>query len=368
MNLTINEIINVLNKLGIQLKNNNPNSKGWLSILCPSPYHNDKHFGNCSININNGVVKCLSCGYTKNIYSVVMDNLKCSYKEALDFIDKDSNYFFNIKKIKDIKKEDINKKITQNNEYNFAHIELNPDIYHYTKSRNITKEFCEYFKIRHALSGLIDDYFIIPIIDIKKNIYEYEARKLKEYEILKKILNKEASLEELKINFKNYCVSNNIKNKNNNLYINEEVYYNTDIKYIFKSKTFYIKNSRCKETLWNIDNLSFSKPLYVVEGLGSICKIWSNISKNVTAIFGANISEAQINYLKNFDIVYFIPDHDKAGYSSVEILNKQNLQNVHIIDIVEKDIHTEYVYKILNTPHISIKTYLLKNFKKFKLF
>jgi hypothetical protein len=357
------QIISTLDRLGVKREGDQPNHKGWLSILCPN--HQDENFGSCSINLTSGFIKCFVCGYgskgdsRKSIVNLVMDRMGFDFNQAKQFIEEGLYSSLNQTIVP---KEKPKRKIKPI--YSFTSIDLNADKWYYTKLRGITQEFVDTFNIKRVVSGWFNDYFIIPIIDSKKNINEYEGRKLAEYEKLCEfyVLNLyEQSFDKLKKNFNKLCESHDIKlnKKTYQVFIegklaSPDIFGLNMINYLLKPKTLYIANSRCQETLWNIDNLNFDEALFAVEGLGSVCKIWSNISKNVTSIFGVSITEAQIEYLKKFKKVVYIPDFDKAGFDSVDFLRRY-LDNLFICDIHSDDTNEQYVKDIINceqlTPH-----------------
>ncbi len=295
----INNIQELLIQSSIKIKGT-PNSKGWLSILCP--FHNDHNFGSCSININNGIISCFVCG-SHHINDLLAEN------KAIDFSYKEEVQQQEIKK-------PISKKLTPDFKFNFISMPLNPEQFYYTKQRGFTKEFCEQFNIVRCFSFPYKDYFAVPIYDTKKKIYECEFRKLLQYEY------------------------ENTLNKTEDI-----------INYIADKKVKYESNAQLKKTLWNIDNLNRNLPLYVCEGIGSIPKIWLYISKNCTCTFGAQITKEQIEYLKQFKKVYYIPDFDRAGYEAVNKLRTQ-LNNLLIINTSFEDTDEQFIYELQNTNNI----------------
>lgn len=77
-------------------------------------------------------------------------------------------------------------------------------------------------------------------------------------------------------------------------------------------KVLYPKNCSVN-SLFDIDNLDRSKPLYVCEGLMDLCVLRSSgLFPNSTSIFGANLTARQASLLKEFQVIY-IPDLDVAG-------------------------------------------------------
>lgn len=347
----------VLNTLSIptndEIKNN------WLGILCPLPQHSgrDKHFGNCSINIETGIISCFACGYASHIIGIYKDRMNVSYKEAYKCVM--GSEFSSSQKVT-IKREqkEIEPTFKSIAERNFTEIDLIPENFYYTRKRGFTKEFCNQFGLKHCISGNYNDYFIIPIIDKNKNIFEYEARKLLEYEYLSKLFDSNrSSLKQLKIRFQEYVRENKIQYKNFKVYSDSKEIYNPLIQYLFESKVKYVANSKVKHTLWNIDNLNYNDDLYVVEGIGSIPKIYCNISKNCTTFFGSKISEWQVEYLKKFKKIIHIPDFDEAGYNSVKFLNMR-LNNYYVSDVKREDTDTNFVDLIKNLPLLNASQYL----------
>lgn len=337
------EIIGLLNTLGIKHENH-PNSKGWLNIICPD--HMDHEFGNASINIISGKYHCFKCGSKGHIdqlwkkrFNIIPDN---KFEQVIS------------EPVKEVK---VNRHITDN-KYNFIHTELKPDKYNYTLQRGFTKEFIDYFGIRHALSDIYSDYLIIPIIDKEKNIVEIEARKLKEYETLKSYFDLDLHFDRLKRQFKKHIKDNNIHMTKYKLSFNNEIIEDDNLFYLLDKKVKYCTGSRINETLFNIDYLDRNEPLYLVEGLGSIPKIWSYVSKNCTCTFGSNVSDYQIEYLKQFKTVYLIPDFDLAGYKMAKKLY-YSLDNLYIIDIKDFDDTDEnYVNLLLTKPLTDTLEYL----------
>ena len=361
---TTYQIIATLDNLGLKHEDQ-PNHKGWLQCQCPNPSHYEQVHDNCSVNLNSGFVKCFSCGYgnkgesRKSIVNAVMDRLNYSYKQAIQFIEQGIACTTSYMPVQQVRPR---KRIRKKALYNFTMTDLNPNDFHYTRIRGFTEEFIKQFNIKHVTSNWFTDYMIIPIIDSSKQINEYEGRKLKEYETLCEFYDiRDVPLNKLKNNFKELCRSNDIRlnKKNYNVYIGETVLHDERVKYLLKPKTLYISNSRCQETLWNIDNLNKEENLYTVEGLGSVNCIWSNISKNVTSIFGVSITEEQITYLRQFKRIIYIPDYDKAGFDSVDFL-RSKLDNLVIIACKYEDTDKEYIDTIKNTILLTPDEYICK--------
>lgn len=332
----------------------------WLEILCPSLSHNDQNYGNAGINLITGKINCFSCGLNKNIIDFLKDIYNYSFKEAMNFLE-DIYTPSNLSQISAIdtfpKKEKI-KKI----KYDFTFTSFNPQNFYYTRIRGFTKEFCDKFNIVYSISNKYTDYFIIPIVDTAQDIFLYEARKLMEYEYLCKHFNNNSSCMRLKALFKKEKKLKGYIYKDFKVFDkNKKKVYDPILQYILQKKVLYPANSNVNITLWNIDNLNYDEDLYVVEGTGSIPKIYLNISKNVTCIFGSNITLEQIEILKKFNKrIILIPDMDIAGIKMTTLLHAE-LFNLYIIDLQGvEDTNNTYIKKIVNTKSIPSNQFLTK--------
>lgn len=333
-------VYSLLNSLNIKYQGI-PNKKGWLAILCPN--HNDNNFGNCSINVESGIISCFACGYTNHISNLTNNsNINISHN-------------FEHKKVSE---KIVIPKLSAKKEYNFIYADLNPEDFYYTQQRGFTKEFCKTFNFVRVFSFPYEDYFAFPIIDSKKGIFTVEFRKLKEYEYLCKYYKRKSSFRALKQRFKNECDRDKIElTKDYTLYKKGNIIYDEKIKYLLDHKVKYEPNSRLKETLWNIDNLDRNKTLYVVEGIGSIPRIWLNISKNVTCTFGSKITQDQVELLKEFKEVIIIPDNDLAGIMMVNSIYQQ-INKICVIGIEAEDTDEDYIFQIKNTNKIEAYKWL----------
>jgi 5S rRNA maturation endonuclease (ribonuclease M5) len=343
-------VIDALNQLNIKHENR-PNSKGWLNIICP--FHRDSSFGNASVNVNSGVISCFKCGASKNISTLLRD-----HNSVYEFVPTVPI----VQRRKEIVKS---KNITNKLNYNFIHKEIDPDEFYYLKQRGLTKEFCDEFKIVRSFTDPYCDYFAYPIVDSNKKIFNVEFRKLKQMEYLQTYYaSYDMSYSQLSDKFKEQCEKENIRISDYKLYKGNEIIQDKVLFYLLDKKVKYESGSRIKETLFNIDNLDFNKDLYLVEGIGSVGRIWANISKNCTCTFGSKISKEQLEYLKKFKRVILIPDRDLAGFQMVNSLY-QELKNLIVIDTIFEDTDTDYVFDLQNTNNYMeaneyIAKYLLK--------
>jgi 5S rRNA maturation endonuclease (ribonuclease M5) len=346
------DVISALNALNIKHQNT-PNSKGWLSIICP--LHNDSNFGNASINIYSGVISCFKCGASKNISSLLKDS-----SSVYSFIPSD---------IPEPIKQEVKKStnITKELNYNFIHKVIdNPEDFYYLKQRKFTKEFCEHFNIVRSFTDPYTDYFAFPIQDSEKNLFQVEFRKLMQFEYLQKYYNSfDIPHNILTDKFKTFCENNRIKITDYKLYKNGMIIEDKVLFYLLDKKVKYETGSRIKETIWNIDNLDYNKPLWLVEGIGSIPSIYENISKNCTCTFGSQVSNHQLDYLRRFKQIYLVADNDEAGAKMVFHLHNE-LKNLIVVYVQSEDTDENYIFDISNTNnHYTANEYLAKVIMKY---
>jgi len=86
-------------------------------------------------------------------------------------------------------------------------------------------------------------------------------------------------------------------------------------------KVVYPKNSSVN-TLFNIDSLDFSKPLYLVEGIMDTVKIWQSISKNVSCTYGNTLSKKQAELVAKIENLILVPDSDAGGETFIKEIEK----------------------------------------------
>ena len=351
MNLTQSEILFALDKLSID-KSDKQNGD-WLFIRCP--FHikilgkEDKHIGNCSVNLSTGIIHCFACKHSEHISALIQKKFNLDYKQTYNFItgkdykkkEQQNNDLINKKIDYNLNKKEERKKINGTvsqgvkvNYINSRHLrDFNSQDYYYTRIRGFTKEFCKQFNIKKCVSGYYKDYFIIPIIDSRKKIMLFESRKLMQYE--KQLL----KIEEIT---------------------------DFDLEYLENKKVLYPSGaSYIKSTLFNIDNLDRNEDLWVSEGSGTIPKVYLNISKNITCTFGSEITEEQVEYLKQFKKrKIIIPDNDKASLLAIENLNNQ-VEDLYIIDIKSEDKDRKFIKDIGNNKIVKASKYLLNNYQIF---
>lgn len=359
---TRDNVLHALRFLGITPEGQN--NKGWIQVKCINPAHKDDD-PSAGFHIPSGVYSCFGCPYTTNLTKIVQDSLGSTYRQAEEFI-LNNGQAFNILKTnisqkreaRYTEKEPETKKVIK--ETCIESLEFNPLDYYYTSVRGFTPKFCKLFNIEKCTSSNYMDYFIIPIRDSKKGIETFEARKLMQYEFLKKYYKSERSFDNLSEIFKREKKRRNLRLKNFKVYENGTEIIDLYLFYLLQTKVLYPPGAVVNRTIFNIDFLDFSKPLYLVEGIGSVPKIYLQISNNVSCVFGSNISSEQIEYLKNFPEIIIIPDNDLAGLKMIKAIADE-IPNSFVIPIGVDDTHPDYIKNIVTSPRFLAQKFWVQN-------
>ena len=365
--MTKDIIISALDRLGIKHETR-PNSKNWLGVVCP--YHFDKDFGNAFVNLDTGHFKCFhgACNVKAHITGVVKHRLNCSWKEANKFLGNEyvpPSYDSNVdsrnqkpeRRKKIHKTENTERKAERSRQYHLKLSPLNPYQYRYTLERGFTKEFVDFFQIQKCDKGSFCtveytdgttydfevpfiDYFITPLAS---DMSKFEARRLKEFEVLNEMFPGDYSLEQLQDKLERYIVDKQIKYKAYKLYEGDTEIQDPNLVYLLQTKNFYSTNANVNSTIFNVGNLDLSEDLVVCEGIPGIPKVWAHWTKNVTAIFGAAVSAEQLEILMNFEgRIIVIPDNDHAGDVLIFTLY-QYLKNVWVLPTSKDDTDMHYI-------------------------
>jgi len=345
-----------------------------LDVICP--IHNDKEFGNAVYYKNSGILKCFhgACKFSGDVidvyesvtgHSKIESMIYCKKLNGEDITEllnnKNTNFEYLTRKQKQIIQEKT--KIEEKQIYLPDKIvaKFNPEDFIYTRKRGFTKEFIDHFQIRLATKGKYKDYMLIPVRSKQYNIKTFEARKIKEQEYLTNYFQMKGKLSILRDRFdelkNNLKLSFELDKETNivNLYKNKVLFESKDkdlLIYFLQGKVLYPHNTLLnKPIIFNIDNLDRTQPLYLTEGLGSIPKIWSHISKNCSSLFGSVVSPNQIDILNEFEEIYLIPDFDKAGVGLVKTFAENIRTNWSIIFTEVEDDKPEYVETILDNDN-----------------
>jgi len=364
--LTYQEIIYALDKLNVQHEDT-PNARGYLNVICPM--HSDSEYGNCGCDVTTGILHCFNCKNTKHVLQLVKERFNVSYNEAYKIVtNKDINNFNSITNLDySLSRNNDSKRYKSKSvKSNFHFIDnnllkpLNPEKYYYTKKRGFTKQFCESFNIKECIEGYYKGYMIIPVIDTEQKIFDFEARKLYQKEKLREKGLTEELLDCLK-------KEGQLVIKEGNLYSKkyDKVIIDDDLKYLLGKKVLYASGTKLKDTIFNIDNLDFEEDVYISEGSGTVPKVYENISKNITCLFGSELTENQIEILKKFKKrKLIIPDGDRASAKMIEELNME-IGNTYVIDIPSEDTSRTFIEEVKKANIVEAQKYLIAYYKLF---
>ncbi|MCA1800085.1 MAG: hypothetical protein LC650_02180 [Actinobacteria bacterium] len=112
-----------------------------------------------------------------------------------------------------------------------------------------------------------------------------------------------------------------------------------------KIKTLYVKPI---DFLFRYHELDKTKPLYVCEGLVDAARLYP-VEKNVTYLFGSNLSSVKEHLLKRFSEVVMIPDNDAPGYRLVKSFIEKGIQAKimrlpdHVEDLGDRKMTNSYI-------------------------
>ena len=276
-----------ISRLGLKSKSLiTPNTQ---QVMVSCPFHKDKS-PSMGIDVARGVAHCFSCSWSGSIEKLYKELTNGNLRKELGYLDDPFTSFSSSLNFQYIVDDTRLKDIHIN-----ADLSLMRDAYTdptcaaYLRKRGIPEPVAKSMGFKYAEDILINNNrfrnrLLIPVYEDKKLI-SIEGRR---------ILN------------------------------NDE------------TKVLYPRNSSVN-TLFDIDNLDETSTLYAVEGLMDLAVLrTSNTFRNSTSIFGANITKRQLDLLKQFPKIVYIPDSDAAGEKTVEKLKSARLGNVYILRIPKK--------------------------------
>lgn len=377
-NLSRLQVFQALDSIGIQHEIN-VNKKGWVRVRCPYHYHTKK-YGPAFINVNTGSFNCYSCGEPSSLLKLIVENKSITYKEAKEYLGiVEHDYVIERKEEPPpLQEEPINNK-AKDKRYDPVKktVDFNPEEWHYCQQRGIDKEWIEKNNVQLCEGGKFHDYMITPIIDEEQEIFEYEARKIKEYEYLVAFygydtydnLKKRFELEYEKNSEIDYQLKYN-KEKRKWLVVwkeNNKIYYLDDYRlvYLLRPKTYY-NSTDIRKILYRWNNLDLSKPVFLEEGLGADSKNRKVFGENVTCSFGSNLSLEQIALLQKIDILIVIPDGDKASIKMIERLEKY-IKNLFVVNKILDDREDGYIMECKEAKIIESERWLFRQKEKIKI-
>jgi len=257
----------------------------YYKAVCPNPSHQDTH-PSWTIRKDNGVHRCWSCGYNGNIYSLVKDITGQNPYKFTGLSDGFTPYFGYLNSFKSKAKPHERKISTMDIQGDFFDPATSTEVTAYFKERQISSEFLNTFRVTYCKYAKINDtHFFnrvcIPIIEDGRLI--------------------------------------NIEGR--------------DFTHTQTPKVLYPKRS-LRDSLFNIDKLDREKPLYVVEGIMDVAKVWMYLSQNVTCTFGSSLAAHQLEILKTFKKIVVIPDNDEAGKAMMIQIDKSFEKEFYVLPLI----------------------------------
>ena len=276
-----------ISRLG--LKSRSPITPNVHQVMVSCPFHKDKS-PSMGIDVTRGVVHCFSCSWSGSIEKLYKELTNGNLRKELGYIDDPFTSYSSSLNFQYITDDTRLKDIYIN-----ADLSLMRDAYTdpacaaYLRKRGIPESVAKSMGFKYAEEMLINtnkfkNRLLIPVYE-EGRLISIEGRRILD---------------------------------------NDEV------------KVLYPRNSSVN-TLFDIDNLDTSSTIYAVEGLMDLAVLrTSDTFKNSTSIFGANITKRQLELLKRFPKIVYIPDSDAAGEKTVEKLKAAKLGKTYILRIPKK--------------------------------
>ena len=276
-----------ISRLG--LKSRSPITPNVHQVMVSCPFHKDKS-PSMGIDVTRGVVHCFSCSWSGSIEKLYKELTNGNLRKELGYIDDPFTSYSSSLTFQYITDDTRLKDIYIN-----ADLSLMRDAYTdptcaaYLRKRGIPESVAKSMGFKYAEEMLINtnkfkNRLLIPVYE-EGRLISIEGRRILD---------------------------------------NDEV------------KVLYPRNSSVN-TLFDIDNLDTSSTIYAVEGLMDLAVLrTSDTFKNSTSIFGANITKRQLELLKRFPKIVYIPDSDAAGEKTVEKLKAAKLGKTYILRIPKK--------------------------------
>ncbi len=76
------------------------------------------------------------------------------------------------------------------------------------------------------------------------------------------------------------------------------------------------------DTFFNIDDIDFSKPVIIVEGMKGLIQIWQHFNKNVMSSFGSTLGKKQRSIISKIKYLLLFVDNDSAGWKMADMVYK----------------------------------------------
>ena len=254
-------------------------------VMVSCPLHGSDKNPSMGINLEKGVYNCFACGASGSIESLFYKVTGSSLRRTLNIADDPFSRFASpISRPRDEDDYKLKPVYVNYNARDFLEIKSSRECIEYIQRRGINvstaiKAGCKYVEETRINGTLFKKRLIIPVRENNKLI-SFEGRDVTGEQI---------------------------------------------------PKVLYPRNCSVN-TLYEIDNLDKTQPLFAVEGLMDLFVLRaSRCFKNSTSIFGANLTKRQLKLMSEFPSIVYIPDSDAAGEKTVDILKSSGLSNVNVL-------------------------------------
>jgi len=259
------------------------------SVLISCPKHTDKT-PSLSIDIELGIFKCFSCGYSGTLNQLYYDMTGQSASKVLG---KESQRLSDFKNI-------------------------------YSENNRLIADIFKKFGADNTIEPLSDEIkILLPPLDL-----ELKDRRVASY--LRKRGISIQTAKALNFSFISEGKINSVKRGDrkvmsiqnrlvvpifdNHKLISAEL---RDVTGLSSKKVLYPSGSSTN-TLYDYESLDINKPIYITEGLMDLAVLRnSDYFANSTSTFGTSITYRKINIMKSFKHIVFIPDNDKPGRKAI---------------------------------------------------
>ena len=278
-------------------------------VSCHCPFHKDKT-PSMFISLKKGVYNCFSCGNSGSIESLYKDLTGENLYDVLGIqVNRFSTYAYNniFNSQNETYIENKVDKVLVNIDWSdIIPYDKNRLSLSYVKNRGISAEVAKrynfgYCKDSRINTTLFKNRLIIPIYE-GNNLISVEGRRISGNE---------------------------------------------------NPKVLYPRNCSV-DTLFDLDNLDQNRTLYVCEGLMDLCVLKGcKEFGNSTSIFGANLSKRQSSILSSFKDVVYIPDLDRAGWTTLKSLKNIDRGNIRYL-LLPKYINGNKIKDIGDLPKAGV--------------
>lgn len=324
-----------------------PLSKHGKNFFCVCPFHDDNN-PSMSVSREKQIYRCFSCGATGNVFTFVENYEHISFQETLRILGEKAGVTIqnlqvrekNTKYDKYYEIYDLTGKLYQNN----LKSSLGSVAREYLKNRNINDELINEFKI--GLSTPEND--ILTRTLAKKN---YTVNDLN----LLGLSNGSNDMFQDRIMFPLFDPNGRIVAFSGRRYKNEE-----GSKYINSKETpIFIKGNNVYNYHKAREEVRVKKEVIVMEGFMDVIRSYTAGIKNVVALMGTAMTDAQANLIKRLsNNIILCFDGDAAGIHATiangEAFEKMGL-NVRVIELSDNEDPDTYITKYGKDSFISLK-------------